>query len=64
MDARPGAFKPEIPYPCRTGETDASRRVEPLKDAPEIEVRVRRMQVRPDRTPPFFLASRRRIVYI
>jgi len=38
------AFKPKILYPYHTGETDVSKLVELLKDAPEIEVRVRRMK--------------------
>jgi L-ascorbate metabolism protein UlaG (beta-lactamase superfamily) len=38
------SFKPKILYPYHTGETDVARLVELLKDAPGIEVRVRRMK--------------------
>ncbi len=38
------AFKPKILYPYHTGETDVSRLVALLKDAPGIEVRVRPMK--------------------
>jgi L-ascorbate metabolism protein UlaG (beta-lactamase superfamily) len=38
------AFKPKILYPYHTGDTDVSRLVELLKDAPGIEVRVRKMK--------------------
>ena len=38
------AFKPKILYPYHTGETDVPKLAELLKDAPGIEVRVRRMK--------------------
>jgi L-ascorbate metabolism protein UlaG (beta-lactamase superfamily) len=38
------AFKPKILYPYHYGETDTSRIVELLKDAKEIEVRIRKMR--------------------
>jgi len=37
-------FKPKVLYPYHFGETDTSRIVELLKDCPEIEVRIRKMQ--------------------
>jgi L-ascorbate metabolism protein UlaG (beta-lactamase superfamily) len=37
------AFKPKVLYPYHFGGTDTSRIVELLKDVPEIEVRVRKM---------------------
>jgi len=38
------AFKPKILYPYHFGETDTSKLVEMLKDAPEIEVRLRSLR--------------------
>jgi L-ascorbate metabolism protein UlaG (beta-lactamase superfamily) len=38
------AFKPEILYPYHYGDTDPARIVALLKDQPEIEVRIRKMQ--------------------
>jgi len=38
------AFKPKVLYPYHTGDTDVSRLVELLKDAPGIEVRIRKMK--------------------
>ena len=38
------AFKPKILYPYHYGETDPAKLTEMLKDKPEIEVRVRKMQ--------------------
>jgi len=38
------AFRPKILYPYHYGDTDTSRIVALLKDAPGIEVRIRRMQ--------------------
>jgi len=38
------AFRPKILYPYHYGETDASKLVELLKDANDIEVRIRRMK--------------------
>ena len=38
------AFRPKILYPYHYGDTDTSRIVVLLKDAPGIEVRIRRMQ--------------------
>jgi len=38
------AFKPKVLYPYHFGETDTSKLVELLKDMPEIEVRIRKMQ--------------------
>jgi L-ascorbate metabolism protein UlaG (beta-lactamase superfamily) len=38
------AFKPKVLYPYHTGETDVSKLVDLLKDAPGIEVRVRKMK--------------------
>ena len=37
-------FKPKILYPYHFGETDTSKLVELMKDVPETEVRVRKMQ--------------------
>ena len=38
------AFKPQILYPYHFGKTDTARMVALLKDHPEIEVRLRRME--------------------
>ena len=38
------AFKPKILYPYHFGQTDTARLQELLRDNPEIEVRVRRLQ--------------------
>ena len=38
------AFKPKILYPYHFGQTDPARLVALLKDQPEIEVRIRRME--------------------
>jgi L-ascorbate metabolism protein UlaG (beta-lactamase superfamily) len=38
------AFKPKILYPYHFGNTDTSQLVELLKDTPEIEVRIRKLQ--------------------
>jgi len=38
------AFKPKILYPYHYGDTDTSRIVSLMKDAPGIEVRIRRMK--------------------
>jgi len=38
------AFRPKILYPYHYGETDASKLVELLKDANDIEVRIRKMK--------------------
>ena len=38
------AFKPKILYPYHFGQTDPARLKELLRDSPEIEVRVRRLQ--------------------
>jgi L-ascorbate metabolism protein UlaG (beta-lactamase superfamily) len=38
------AFKPSILYPYHFGQTDPAKLVELLRDSPEIEVRVRRLQ--------------------
>ncbi len=38
------AFKPKILYPYHTGETDLSKLAALMKDAPGIEVRLRKMQ--------------------
>lgn len=38
------AFKPKILYPYHFGSTDTSQLVELLKDTPEIEVRIRKLQ--------------------
>jgi len=38
------AFKPKILYPYHFGKTDTARLVALLKDHPEIEVRIRRME--------------------
>lgn len=37
-------FKPAILYPYHYGQTDVSRLISLLKDTPEIEVRIRKMQ--------------------
>ena len=42
-DAAKG-FKPKILYPYHFGETDTSNLVDLMKDVPEIEVRIRKMQ--------------------
>jgi L-ascorbate metabolism protein UlaG (beta-lactamase superfamily) len=38
------AFKPKILYPYHYGDTDTAQLVDLLKDTPEIEVRIRKMQ--------------------
>jgi L-ascorbate metabolism protein UlaG (beta-lactamase superfamily) len=38
------AFKPKVLYPYHFGETDPLKLVELMKDAPDIEVRIRKMQ--------------------
>ena len=38
------AFKPKILYPYHFGNTDTSQLVDLLKDTPEIEVRIRKLQ--------------------
>ncbi len=38
------AFKPKVLYPYHYGETDPSKLVELMKDAPEVEIRIRKMQ--------------------
>jgi L-ascorbate metabolism protein UlaG (beta-lactamase superfamily) len=38
------AFKPKILYPYHYGKTDPARLIKLLKDSPEIEVRIRRME--------------------
>jgi L-ascorbate metabolism protein UlaG (beta-lactamase superfamily) len=38
------AFKPKILYPYHYGDTDTAQLVELLKDTPEVEVRIRKMQ--------------------
>ena len=38
------AFKPKILYPYHFGKTDTAKLVDLLKDHPEIEVRIRRME--------------------
>jgi L-ascorbate metabolism protein UlaG (beta-lactamase superfamily) len=38
------AFKPKILYPYHYGQTDPAKLVALLKDSPEIEVRIRRME--------------------
>jgi len=38
------AFKPKILYPYHYGKTDPLKLVELLKDTPEIEIRIRKMQ--------------------
>ena len=38
------AFKPKVLYPYHYGETDPSKLVELMKDTPEIEIRIRKMQ--------------------
>jgi hypothetical protein len=38
------AFKPKVLYPYHTGDTDVSKLTALLKDAKEIEVRVRSMK--------------------
>ncbi len=38
------AFKPKILYPYHFGNTDTSQLVELLKDTPDIEVRIRKLQ--------------------
>ena len=37
-------FKPKVLYPYHYGDTAPSRLVELMKDAPEIEVRIRKME--------------------
>jgi L-ascorbate metabolism protein UlaG (beta-lactamase superfamily) len=37
-------FKPKVLYPYHYGDTDPSRLVELMKDAPEVEVRIRKME--------------------
>jgi len=38
------AFKPKVLYPYHYGETDPARLVALLKDTPEVEIRIRKMQ--------------------
>jgi L-ascorbate metabolism protein UlaG (beta-lactamase superfamily) len=38
------AFKPKVLYPYHYGETDPSKLVELMKDTPEVEIRIRKMQ--------------------
>jgi L-ascorbate metabolism protein UlaG (beta-lactamase superfamily) len=38
------AFKPKVLYPYHYGETDTSKLVELMKDTPEVEIRIRKMQ--------------------
>ena len=38
------AFKPKVLYPYHYGETDPSKLVELMKDVPEVEIRIRKMQ--------------------
>jgi L-ascorbate metabolism protein UlaG (beta-lactamase superfamily) len=38
------AFKPKILYPYHYGSTDTGRLVDLLKDSPEIEVRIRKLE--------------------
>jgi L-ascorbate metabolism protein UlaG (beta-lactamase superfamily) len=38
------AFKPKILYPYHFGDTDTSELVKLMKDTPEVEVRIRKMQ--------------------
>jgi L-ascorbate metabolism protein UlaG (beta-lactamase superfamily) len=39
-----GKFKPGVLYPYHYGETDTARVISLLKDSPEVEVRIRKMQ--------------------
>jgi L-ascorbate metabolism protein UlaG (beta-lactamase superfamily) len=38
------AFKPKVLYPYHYGDTDPTKLVELMKDAPEVEVRIRKME--------------------
>lgn len=38
------AFKPRVLYPYHYGETDTSKLVELMKDTPQVEIRVRKME--------------------
>jgi L-ascorbate metabolism protein UlaG (beta-lactamase superfamily) len=38
------AFKPKVLYPDHYGETDPLKLEELMKDTPEIEIRIRKMQ--------------------
>lgn len=38
------AFKPKVLYPYHYGKTDPSKLVELMKDTPEVEIRIRKMQ--------------------
>jgi len=38
------AFKPRVLYPYHYGKTDPSKLVELMKDTPEVEIRIRKMQ--------------------
>ena len=38
------AFKPKVLYPYHYGETDPLKLVELMKDTPEVEIRIRKMQ--------------------
>ena len=38
------AFKPKVLYPYHYGETDPSKLVALMKDTPEVEIRIRKMQ--------------------
>ena len=38
------AFKPKVLYPYHYGETDPVKLAELMKDTPEVEIRIRKMQ--------------------
>jgi L-ascorbate metabolism protein UlaG (beta-lactamase superfamily) len=38
------AFKPKVLYPYHYGKTEPSTLVELMKDTPEVEIRIRKMQ--------------------
>ena len=38
------AFKPKVLYPYHYGKTDPSKLIELMKDTPEVEIRIRRME--------------------
>ena len=38
------AFKPKVLYPYHYGETDPVKLVELMKDVPDVEIRIRKMQ--------------------
>jgi L-ascorbate metabolism protein UlaG (beta-lactamase superfamily) len=38
------AFKPKVLYPYHYGKTDPSKLIELMKDTPDVEIRIRKME--------------------